>query len=104
MTDFNTSSKLQHAMSIWRGLSLFYLTNISILCLEITIWIDTSQVITIFVGSSYSVCKVLDLTISHNTDTICQMKIGRAHVLNSSHANISYAVFCLKKKRRGMWQ
>src|SRR3712207_7329517 len=26
------------------------------------------------------------------------MEIGRAHVLNSSHANISYAVFCLKKK------
>src|SRR3712207_8543202 len=25
-------------------------------------------------------------------------EIGRAHVLNSSHANISYAVFCLKKK------
>ena len=26
-------------------------------------------------------------------------KIGRAHVLNSSHTVISYAVFCLKKKR-----
>src|SRR3712207_5680571 len=26
------------------------------------------------------------------------VQIGRAHVLNSSHANISYAVFCLKKK------
>src|SRR3712207_7037952 len=25
-------------------------------------------------------------------------EIGRAHRLNSSHANISYAVFCLKKK------
>src|ERR1035437_655582 len=25
-------------------------------------------------------------------------QIGRAHGLNSSHANISYAVFCLKKK------
>src|SRR3712207_7207340 len=25
-------------------------------------------------------------------------EIGRAHGLNSSHANISYAVFCLKKK------
>src|SRR5690349_23102891 len=25
-------------------------------------------------------------------------KIGRAHVLNSSHVEISYAVFCLKKK------
>src|SRR3712207_7665033 len=27
-------------------------------------------------------------------------KIGRAHRLNSSHANISYAVFCLKKKKQ----
>ena len=26
-------------------------------------------------------------------------QIGRAHRLNSSHANISYAVFCLKKKK-----
>src|SRR3712207_8490566 len=28
--------------------------------------------------------------------TTFAFKIGRAHVLNSSHANISYAVFCLK--------
>src|SRR5688572_32761399 len=27
-----------------------------------------------------------------------QIQIGRAHVLNSSHSQISYAVFCLKKK------
>src|SRR5215469_6089448 len=27
-------------------------------------------------------------------------KIGRAHVLNSSHVEISYAVFCLKKKKK----
>ena len=27
-------------------------------------------------------------------------EIGRAHVLNSSHALISYAVFCLKKKKK----
>src|SRR6266853_1961807 len=27
-----------------------------------------------------------------------QFEIGRAHVLNSSHSQISYAVFCLKKK------
>src|SRR3712207_8073247 len=26
-------------------------------------------------------------------------EIGRAHVLNSSYANISYAVFCLKTKQ-----
>src|SRR5690554_7794569 len=26
-------------------------------------------------------------------------KIGRAHGLNSSHVRISYAVFCLKKKK-----
>src|SRR3712207_7322671 len=30
-------------------------------------------------------------------------KIGRAHVLNSSHANISYAVFCLKKKKKHLF-
>src|SRR5476651_2857508 len=31
------------------------------------------------------------------------VKIGRAHV-NSSHANISYAVFCLKKKKKKNYQ
>src|SRR3712207_7203668 len=30
---------------------------------------------------------------------LSMIQIGRAHVLNSSHANISYAVFCLKKKK-----
>src|SRR3712207_8327762 len=30
---------------------------------------------------------------------LLRSQIGRAHVLNSSHANISYAVFCLKKKK-----
>src|SRR2546422_8375241 len=28
-----------------------------------------------------------------------RLKIGRAHGLNSSHGYISYAVFCLKKKK-----
>src|SRR2546428_8434227 len=28
------------------------------------------------------------------------MQIGRAHGLNSSHDQISYAVFCLKKKKK----
>src|SRR3712207_7397706 len=32
-------------------------------------------------------------------DVTFKDEIGRAHVLNSSHANISYAVFCLKKKK-----
>src|SRR3712207_9002878 len=30
-------------------------------------------------------------------------EIGRAHVLNSSHANISYAAFCLKKKIHSLY-
>src|SRR5574340_1470343 len=30
-------------------------------------------------------------------------EIGRAHGLNSSHQKISYAVFCLKKKKRERW-
>src|SRR5688572_31850783 len=29
-----------------------------------------------------------------------KIKIGRAQRLNSSHSQISYAVFCLKKKKR----
>src|SRR5690349_22809454 len=29
-----------------------------------------------------------------------QREIGRAHGLNSSHVEISYAVFCLKKKKK----
>src|SRR3712207_6925994 len=33
-------------------------------------------------------------------ERLAQAEIGRAHVLNSSHANISYAVFCLKKKKK----
>src|SRR3712207_8805268 len=35
-----------------------------------------------------------------NIEFICECaEIGRAHRLNSSHANISYAVFCLKKNQ-----
>src|SRR5256886_7414244 len=29
-------------------------------------------------------------------------EIGSAHVLNSSHSQISYAVFCMKKKKRSI--
>src|SRR3990167_10903600 len=42
-------------------------------------------------------------TISHPPDTVFNppaAEIGRAHVLNSSHSQISYAVFCLKKKKK----
>src|SRR5688572_32377263 len=33
-------------------------------------------------------------------DEADHQKIGRAHRLNSSHSQISYAVFCLKKKKK----
>src|SRR3712207_7873588 len=33
-------------------------------------------------------------------DYLAGQEIGRATRLNSSHANISYAVFCLKKKNK----
>src|SRR5437867_5978337 len=33
-------------------------------------------------------------------DKRVQSEIGRAHGLNSSHRTISYAVFCLKKKKK----
>src|SRR3712207_8445577 len=31
-------------------------------------------------------------------------EIGKSTRLNSSHANISYAVFCLKKKKKTQWK
>src|SRR3712207_8052116 len=36
-----------------------------------------------------------------NRAGVVRAEIGRATRLNSSHANISYAVFCLKKKNAG---
>ena len=33
-------------------------------------------------------------------DIVENKEIGRAHVWNSSHITISYAVFCLKKKNK----
>src|SRR5947209_9611118 len=36
---------------------------------------------------------------SGNTPSICAKTDRKSTRLNSSHANISYAVFCLKKKR-----
>src|SRR5207248_7673892 len=48
-----------------------------------------------------------DVEVTHinlNDGTVEGMRykeqIGRAHVLNSSHRTISYAVFCLKKKKK----
>src|ERR1039458_10579622 len=35
-----------------------------------------------------------------NVSQTCRVRIGREHVLNSSHLGISYAVFCLKKKKK----
>src|SRR3712207_8868972 len=35
----------------------------------------------------------------HRHEVAARAQIGRAQRLNSSHANISYAVFCLKKKK-----
>src|SRR3712207_7448929 len=36
------------------------------------------------------------MTVAHDVDPVTDRKSTR---LNSSHANISYAVFCLKKKK-----
>src|SRR3712207_6947351 len=49
----------------------------------------------------YKRVMVSDIPLDWETvrDSRITLKIGRAHVLNSSHANISYAVFCLKKKK-----
>src|SRR5204862_7640817 len=51
-----------------------------------------------FVRSSTKKYPLRDACISIFFGAPQKMQIGRAHVLNSSHVEISYAVFCLKKK------
>src|SRR5258707_5790168 len=47
----------------------------------------------------YLLCEWLDMTPVSTAPTDIDRKSTR---LNSSHANISYAVFCLKKKKKTM--
>src|SRR3712207_7028860 len=42
---------------------------------------------------------VLDGDGSRGSSVICRLQDRKSTRLNSSHANISYAVFCLKKKK-----
>src|SRR3712207_7167169 len=48
---------------------------------------------------SVVVLNKIDLVNPSFIQDIKSKKIGRSTRLNSSHANISYAVFCLKKKK-----
>src|SRR5258707_6635964 len=66
-------------------------------------------------GSDETVVNVDKLTYAGNLATLDSLRGNRDHIfaradidrkstrLNSSHANISYAVFCLKKKKSA-WQ
>src|SRR3712207_3321771 len=55
-------------------------------------------------NSPYSASKAsADMLVSAYFKTY-HFQIGRAPRLNSSHANISYAVFCLKKKKKNIYE
>src|SRR5258707_4045289 len=43
-------------------------------------------------------CKTLDDLLATDLSSVLQVRDRKSTRLNSSHANISYAVFCLKKK------
>src|SRR5688572_20706705 len=70
-----------------------------------------SQDFTVFGGSlsetvAAKVCKVMDLAVRNGAPIIGLNDSGGARIdrkstrLNSSHSQISYAVFCLKKKKK----
>src|SRR3712207_7274873 len=50
-------------------------------------------------GFKINVTACLSSFNNKNQLMLSSIEIGRATRLNSSHANISYAVFCLKKKK-----
>src|SRR3954470_5127297 len=56
---------------------------------------------TLFRSASSAIVRSVTLVAQTSSAVVSaprRTKIGRAHVLNSSHVEISYAVFCLKKK------
>src|SRR3712207_7090342 len=50
-------------------------------------------------GAGRRLPDLAQVLLGRGLDGLGRLEIGRAHRLNSSHANISYAVFCLKKKK-----
>src|SRR5215467_15703409 len=52
------------------------------------------------VDRQYRIARASAAQTAHNLAAGGFIQIGRAHVWNSSHLVISYAVFCLKKKKK----
>src|SRR3712207_8401898 len=51
-------------------------------------------------SSTKKICSVRPPTIGSNSRCVITTRDRKSTRLNSSHANISYAVFCLKKKKK----
>src|SRR3712207_6893698 len=56
--------------------------------------------ITILIGILIDYCLILVNELINRKINVCRLRDRKSTRLNSSHANISYAVFCLKKKKK----
>ena len=68
MTNLDTTRKLKDTLTVWRNLTLFNFTNIHVFCLEVTLWVNSCQVVTIFVSSNNRISHILNLTVRNDAN------------------------------------
>ena len=68
MTNLDTTRKLKDTLTVWRNLTLFNFTNIHVFCFEVTLWVNSCQVVTIFVSSNDRISHILNLTVRNDAN------------------------------------
>ena len=92
MTNFNTTRKLKNTLTVWRNLTFFDFSNIHIFCLEVTLWVNSCQVVAIFVSSNDCISHILDLTVGNDTNVV--RKVDWTKRTKISTKDLTSFVFC----------
>ena len=92
MADLDTTRKLKDTLTVWRNLTFFNFTNIHVFCLEVTLWVNPCQVITIFIGSNNSISHVLNLTVCNDTNIF--RKVNWTKRTEVSTKDLTRFIFC----------
>ena len=92
MADFNTTRKLKNTLTVWRNLTFFDFSNIHVFRLEVTLWVNSCQVVAIFVSSNDSISHILNLTVGNDTNIV--RKVDRTKRTKVSTKDLTSLVFC----------
>ena len=92
MTNLDTTRKLKDTLTVWRNFTLFNFTNIHVFCLEVTLWVNPCQVVTIFIGSNNRISHVLNLTVRNDTNIF--RKVNWTKRTEVSAKDLTCFIFC----------